>query len=434
MTTSDNGAKVRLSDVIAPSFVGLHKDIKAKAHTHYLLSGGRGSCKSSFASAEIVLGIMNDGTGLSNALVMRKVASTISTSVFTQIAWAIDKLGVGHLWSSKVSPYTFTYTPTGQQILFRGADNPRKLKSIKVKVGYIKYVWYEECDEFTGIEEIDTINQSALRGGHEYVCFYSYNPPKSSRNWVNSYFAEIKAGKYSDRTCHHSDYRAVPVEWLGEQFLIEAEHMKENKPEQYRHDFLGEITGTNAEVFRNITLRPISDEEIKGFDKIYRGLDWGYGADPFAYIALHYSKTTRTIYIYYEFYKCGAKYDTIAAAIRKENKLNQVIRAESAEPRSNDELIERGFKVHRAKKGPGSVEHGINWLQDLDSIVIDPVRCPNTAREFIGYELVPDGLGGFRDGFPDRDNHSIDAVRYALEDITAKRMIKIGKKSSLGIY
>lgn len=420
---------VRLSEIIAPSFFDVHRMIKNNPeYAHYWLNGGRGSCKSSFVSIEVILGIMSDPNA--NAVVVRKVGTTLRDSVYEQLAWAIEKLGVGDFWRLKLTPVEMIYIPTGQRILFRGADKPRKLKSTKVSKGYIKYVWYEETDEFNGQEEIDTINQSLLRGGPKYCVFYSYNPPKSSRNWVNS---EILVPR-KDRFVHHSDYRSVPVEWLGKQFIIEAEHLKNTNPSRYENEYLGAVTGTGAEVFRNLTIREITDEEMKTFCRIYRGLDWGYGADPFAYVALHYDSLWKRIYIFYEFYKHGAKYDSIATAIKAENTLNSFVTAESAEPRSNDELRSRGIRLKAAKKGPGSVEHGTMWLQNAEQIIIDPVRCPNTAREFHNYELIPDGNGGYRDGYPDKDNHTIDAVRYALEDVIGKKTVKIIDKKKLGIY
>ena len=366
----------------------------------------------------------------SNAIVFRKVASTLSESVLAQLQWSIHALGVDHLWRTKQSPIMLIYKPTGQRIVFRGADNPRKIKSVKLPRGYIKYAWYEEVDEFTGPDEIRTINQSVLRGGEKFVVFYTYNPPKSAKSWVNTEFACSNG----DTLCHHSTYLTVPVEWLGNQFIAEAERLKKTNPTAYDHEYLGEVTGTNAEVFPNVKLRTISDEEIESFDRVRRGLDWGYGADPFAYIALQYQRSVRTIFIYYEYYKHGAKFDSISAAIKRENKANTVIRAESAEPRSNDELRERGHRLQAVRKGQGSVEHGIKSLQDLDCIVIDPARCPNAAREFTGYELVPDGHGGFRDGFPDKDNHTIDAVRYALEDDFRRRKVGVMDKAKLGVY
>lgn len=418
---------IKLSELIAPSFYSVHRDIREERYTHYVLGGGRGSCKSSFVSLEIILGILRHPNA--NALVLRKVGLYLRDSVFEQLVWAIGCLGGADEWDCKASIPEIVYRPTGQKILFRGADEPRKLKSTKVAVGYIRYVWYEEADEFSGQEEIDLINQSVLRGGDVFICFYSFNPPKSKNSWVNSELALPR----SDRLYYKSDYRDVPKEWLGEQFLAEAEYLREQNPQRYANEYLGEQTGTGAEVFPNVTLREISDEEIKSAERICRGLDWGYGADPFVYISLIYDKTNRRIFIYSEFYQYGAKFDEIAEAIRAENCDNRTIIAESAEPRSNDELRSRGIRIRAAKKGSGSVEHGLRWLMNLSEIVIDPVRCPNAKREFVSYQFDPDGHGGFRGGFPDRDNHTIDAVRYALEDYTERRKTGILDRKKLGI-
>ncbi|OLA08234.1 MAG: terminase [Eubacterium sp. 45_250] len=420
---------VRLSEVIAPSFYDLHKDIKQDKHTHYWLKGGRGSTKSSFVSEELITGIMRNSEA--NAVVIRKVGLYLKDSVYEQLLWAISKLGVERYWQEKLSPLELVYVPTGQRIIFRGADKPKKLKSTKVRSGYIRYAWYEETDEFNGIEEIRTINQSLLRGGETFTVFYTFNPPKSQRNWINS---EVLVPR-SDKIVHHSDYRSVPAEWLGEQFLIEAKHLEQTKPEQYRHEYLGEVTGTGAEVFTNITIRPITDEEIKSFDHIKRGIDWGYGADPFVYITAHFDSKRNRLFIFYEFFRCAAKYDVIANAIRKENTQNGTIIAESAEPRSNDELRDRGFRIRTAVKGPGSVEHGITWLQNLEEIVIDGTRCPNAAREFNEYELDRDSRGELKADFPDKNNHTIDAIRYALEDYIGRKIVKSTlSKRKLGIY
>ncbi len=420
---------VRLSEVIAPSFYDLHKDIKQDKHTHYWLKGGRGSTKSSFVSEELITGIMRNFEA--NAVVIRKVGLYLKDSVYEQLLWAISKLGVERYWQEKLSPLELVYVPTGQRIIFRGADKPKKLKSTKVRSGYIRYVWYEETDEFNGIEEIRTINQSLLRGGETFTVFYTFNPPKSQRNWINS---EVLVPQ-DDKIVHHSDYRTVPPEWLGEQFLIEARHLEEINPDHYRHEYLGEVTGTGAEVFTNITIRPITNEEIKSFDHIKRGIDWGYGADPFVYITAHFDSKRNRLFIFYEFFRCAAKYDVIANAIRKENTQNGTIIAESAEPRSNDELRDRGFRIRTAVKGPGSVEHGITWLQNLEEIVIDGTRCPNAAREFNEYELDRDSRGELKADFPDRNNHTIDAIRYALEDYIGRKIVKSTlSKRKLGIY
>lgn len=419
--------ELRLSALFAPSFYSVHRDIRAGLHTHYYLSGGRGSCKSSFAGLEIIFGIMSEKSA--NAVAIRKVGRYLRDSVYEQLLWAIEKLGVSEQWEGKPSVPELIYKPTGQRVLFRGADSPKKLKSTKVSKGYIRYVWYEEADEFFGQEEIDMINQSFLRGGSVFTCIYSFNPPKDPNCWINRLLLVPRG----DRLVHKSDYRTVPEGWLGAQFIAEAEYLRTANPLRYRNEYLGEATGTGAEIFQNITVREISDEEILAAPRICRGLDWGYGADPFVYLALIFDKPRRKILIFHEFYRYGAKFDEIAAAIRAETSKDGAgtIIAESAEPRSNDELRERGIRLCAAKKGQGSVEQGIRWLQNLNEIVIDPVRCPNAQREFCGYRLEPDGSGGWRGGFPDRDNHTIDAVRYALEE-ASKRGVGTFDRRKLG--
>lgn len=402
--------KVRLSELIAPSFYEIHNNIKHNRYTHYWLKGGRGSTKSSFVSLEIILGIMKDPNA--NAVALRKVKETIKDSVFEQLVWAIEKLKVAEYWDIKHNPMELTYIPTGQKILFRGADKPRKIKSIKVSRGYVKFIWYEEVDEFLGMEEIRIINQSLMRGGEQFVVFYTFNPPNSVKSWVN----EEVLIEQSNKKVHHSTYLTVPRGWLGEQFFIEAEHLKKVNERAYRHEYLGEVTGTGGEVFNNITIRKITDKEIEAFDRIRRGIDWGYAVDPFVYIKCHYDKTRRRLYIFYEIYKVGLSNRKAAQEIKEKDPDHKIIIADNAEPKSIAELKSYGIRIRGAKKGPDSVDYGIKFLQDLEEIIIDIERCPNTAREFLNYELAKDANGNFKAEFPDKDNHTIDAVRYALED------------------
>jgi PBSX family phage terminase large subunit len=404
----------RLSNVIAPSFFKIHKDIKEKRHTHYWLGGGRGSTKSSFVGIEVILGIMSDP--LANAVILRKVKDTLKDSVFEQLQWAIETLGVSQYWHESVSPLSLTYIPTGQKIIFRGADKPKKIKSIKFAKGYCKYIWYEEVDEFEGMEEIRMINQSLMRGGQKFTVFYSYNPPKSANNWVNT---EVKLTR-DDRLFHHSNYLTVPKEWLGEQFIVEAEHLKITKPTSYQHEYLGEVTGTGGEVFDNVLTRRISNEEIKEFYNIKRGLDFGYAIDPVSYPVMHYDRKKKRLYIFHELYKVGLSNRDLYEHIQEENKENDFITADAAEPKSIHELRQYGLKIRAAKKGPDSIKYGIKFLQSLEQIVIDDIRCPETAREFLTYELDKDANGNFKADYPDKNNHTIDDVRYALNDEVMK--------------
>lgn len=402
---------VRLSECIAPSFYGLHQAVKSEQYTRYWLKGGRGSTKSSFVSLEIILGMMQHPEA--NAVCIRKVGLYLKDSVYEQLVWAIDKLGVTPYWQTKLSPLEMIYLPTGQRIIFRGADKPRKLKSTKVSKGYIRYIWYEEVDEFNGITEIRTINQSLMRGGAKFDVFHSFNPPKSARSWVNEYQIDKQE---AGTLWHHSTYLTVPPDWLGETFVNDAEHLRDTKPEQYAHEYLGEVTGTGGEVFINLELRAITDEELANFDNLRRGLDWGYAADPFVYLVMHYDRKHKRLYIFYEYYRLRVSNSRAAEIVRTENKDNDLVICDSSEPKSVANLKELGINAKGAHKPPGSIEHGIRFLaEELEAIIIDPERCPNAAKEFKGYELEQDADGRWKDGYPDRDNHTIDAARYALE-------------------
>lgn len=418
--------EVSLKDLIAPQFYSIHWDILEGKHTHYKLYGGRGSTKSSFASIEIIYGMMQDPNA--NAACFRKVKDTLAESVFEQLLWAIDALEVSHLWKVTLSPLRLTYKPTGQRIVFKGCDDPNKSKSIKVRKGYFKYIWYEERAEFPGDEDERKINQSLMRGGDKYVVFYTWNPPKSLNSWVNQDVLEER----EDTLCNHSTYLTVPREWLGEQFFIEAEELRKRKILAYRHEYLGEAIGNGGKVFDNIIIRKITDEEIAMFDKIRQGLDFGFAADPLAYERMHLNKKQRRLYIFGEVYQTNLRSSKAVEYIKILNPENKIITADSEEPRSIDTFNELGLRVVGAKKGPGSVDHGIAYLSDdLDEIIIDPVRCPNAAREFNSYELEKDKNGNFKGGYPDKDNHSIDAVRYGLEgDITMKKA-KIRKRAKV---
>jgi phage terminase large subunit len=212
---------------------------------------------------------------------------------------------------------------------------------------------------------------------------------------------------------HHSTYLTAPAAWIGERFIAEAEDLKAQNPENYAHEYLGKVTGTGGEVFDNVKTREITDAEIAEFDNIARGLDWGFASDPLHYTVNHYDKTRRILYIFYEIHATRMSNHAVAEAIKQENPDNDLVVCDSAEPKSISELNSYGIRCTGAKKGPDSRDYGIKWLQDLNEIVIDPVRCPNTAREFLHYELKKDKEGNFIPKFPDVNDHSIDAVRYS---------------------
>ena len=397
-----------LSEKIGSAFYDVAHDVFHHGHTHYDFSGGRGSGKSSTVSIIVpLLLVSNPGT---HALVLRKVANTIRDSVYAQYIWAI---GMAAYWEAKVSPMELIYKPTGQKIMFRGADDPMKIKSIKVPFGYIAVTHFEEKDQFAGRAEIRTILQSTMRGGSVFWNFESYNPPISRDNWANKDSLEERA----DRLCHKSTYLQAPPEWLGEQFLAEAEHLKATDDRAYQHEYLGIPVGTGGNVFENLELREITDEEMSHFDHIYQGVDYGWFPDPFAFIRLHYDRARETIYLMDEIYQNKLTNEASGNIIIQRGYKDAYITCDSAEPKSVADYRAMGLPAKAAVKGPGSVDYGMKWLQRR-KIVIDRKRTPNAYNEFVNYEYERNKDGDIISGYPDANNHLIDATRYALERIS----------------
>jgi PBSX family phage terminase large subunit len=423
-----------VEDFIAPCYLPLHEDIKAGRHRFYNLPGGRGSCKSSFVSLEIVDGIQSDPTGQSNAIVFRKVAGTMRDSVFSQIAWAIDMLGVSHLWKATVSPMMYEYRPTGAQILFRGLDDASKLKSIKPRRGTFRYCWFEEFSEISGPNFARNVLQSVMRGqGTNPQVFRSFNPPISKANWANQFVAEPDAQGIT----FHTTYKDIPAEWLGEAFIAEAERLEAVNEQAYRHEYLGEATGTGAEVFPALEVREITDKEIEQMGYFYQGLDFGFAVDPAAFIRVSYDRKSDTVFFVDEIYKRHLSNKQLAEEIKKRRydrgggeyhspilggvyEEKQLITADCAEPKSIADLQAEGLKCIPCHKEPGCVAYRVKWLQHR-RIVIDPKRTPEAYREFVNYSYATDKDGNFLSELPDKDNHTIDACAYALDRLIYRR-------------
>ena len=408
---------VKLSECIAPAFYPVYWDIQDGGHTFYDLFGGRGSTKSSFISIMLILGIVQDKDA--NAIVFRKVGNTLGTSVYEQVLWAINALDMQDQWKCTTSPYKCTYKRTGQVILFRGLDYAKKLKSIKVSKGYLKYLWFEELDEFAGEEEIRSVQQSVLRGGERHIVFKSFNPPISKANWANQYVMKPQRRALRHKSC----YLDVPPEWLGQQFLDDAEDLKLTNPRAYQHEYLGDAVGTGGEVFENLEIREIDDEEISHFDNIFMGIDWGWYPDPYHWGKMHYDSTRKVLYIYDE-YRANKQSNAETwnnLVMLKGVTSADLITADSAEPKSVSDYRDYGSLCRGAIKGPDSVRYGMKWLQSLKKIVIDPVRCPATMKEFSEYEYERTPDDEIISGYPDLNNHSIDCVRYAMERIWKRK-------------
>lgn len=432
--------RVPVEQCIAPAYLELHKDVTEGGHIYYNLPGGRGSCKSSFVSLEIVNGIMSDPEA--NGIVFRRYAATLRESTYAQVAWAIEELGASALWRGSVSPLQYTYLPTGQVITFRGLDDATKIKSIKPRRGVYRYVWFEEYSELTGPNQVRSVLQSVMRGGGSFKVFNSFNPPLSMNNWANRAVLEPDERAVTFRTT----YLDVPPVWLGEDFIEEAERLKEVNPKAYRHEYLGEATGSGGEVFPNIETREITDEEASQLEYVYNGLDFGFASDPAAFIRLAYDRKKQTVYLLGEIvakHKSNAElagmikakgYDLepgegYVSIFTKRQQAEQrryptepapdgeaVITCDSAEPKSIADLRELGLKTRACTKWPGCVQYRVKWLQ-TKRLVIDPKRTPYALKEFTGYEYETTRDGEFTSDLPDKDNHTIDAAAYALDRV-----------------
>ena len=418
---------IDILDCIASCYVPIHKEVRDGTHTIFHLPGGRGSAKSSFVSLELVDGVMNDPTA--NGIVFRRYANTLRESVYSQISWAIDELGVAHLWRGNVSPMVYTYIPTGQQIFFRGLDDASKLKSIKPRNGTFKYVWFEEFSELSGGNQVRNVLQSVVRGGNDFRIFNSFNPPLSVNSWANKYILIPDDRAIVFRT----DYTMIPADWLGEAFILEAERLREINEDAFKHEYLGECINTGGTVFPNIITREITDAEIEQMQYFYCGVDWGFSVDPFAFIRCSYDRRTQTVYILDEIVKRGCSNAEIADMIKAKGydkaapaeyqyspfmgevyQAKQLVICDSAEPKSVADLRKQDIKAIECKKYPGSVNYGIRWLQSKH-IIIDPRRTPHAFKEFTEYEYEQTRDGEFLASVPDKDNHCIDSLRYALD-------------------
>lgn len=418
-------------DLFIPTYRRPWTDILAEKLREFWFKGGRASFKSTFIAEVIVIGMMNDARKalkakksgiknwkryLSHAVVYRKYGVDIHDSVFENIRWvAKEKLGYGNLWHFSKTGRKATFIPTGQQIIFRGLDDVQKQKSIKAPFGWFKYLWFEELTEFSGPREIRSVKQSVQRGGHHFITLASYNPPPTPADWVNVESVKQVEG----RAVYHStflDAAKYAPEWLGENFFQDAKALLETDQQAFEHEYLGKVTGTGAEVFRRIKTRTITDEEINGCTVIRHGLDFGFESDPCALMSVAYDAKKKTLYIFGEWVQHGKFEEDIFEEIKRRGLLNKIITADCAEKKAIARLNRLGAgKVQPCTKGPNSVEDGLHWLKSLRAIIIDPAKCPVAVREWTRYAYKRTRAGDITSQYVDADNHTIDAVRYALE-------------------
>lgn len=383
-----------------------------------VVKGSRASKKSKTAALWYIAQLSKEKYREANLLVVRKTFRTLKDSCFAELKWAIRRLGLQGVWRAKESPLEIEHLLTGQKIYFRGLDDPLKVTSITVEQGYLCWLWVEEAYELESEAAFDTLDE-AIRGEVPPPLFkqttLTFNP-WSERHWLKSRFFDRRDDEVlsitTDYTCN---------EWLDEADRRMFERMKRDNPRRYRVAGLGDWGVTEGLIFDNWEVAPFSLEELLAGEDGYKytciyGLDYGYTNDPTAFIAAAVSPDERQLFVFDEHYQTRMVNSEIAAMIAAKGYAKERIRADAAEPKSNEELRRAGIsRVQAAQKGKDSILHGIAQLQEY-RITVHP-SCRATAAELSAYAWETDDSGGGINRPADKNNHLMDALRYAMTDV-----------------
>lgn len=373
-----------------------------------VVKGSRASKKSKTTALWYIYNLMKYPA--SNLLVVRKTYRTLKDSCFTELKWAVKRLKVEQYWDFKESPLEAVYRPTGQKIYFRGLDDPLKVTSVTVDVGALCWMWIEEAYEIMSEADFDTLDES-IRGEVPEGLFkqitFTFNP-WNERHWIKKRFFDADP---------NPDILAITTNYMCNEWLDEAdkrvfEAMKKNNVRRYNVAGLGAWGISEGLIYENWEERAFTLEEVRNCKNAF-GLDFGYTNDPSAFIVSFVDLDSKRLYVYDELYAKGLSnrkiYDSIVAMGYKKDK----IVADSAEPKSIDELNTLGLRVQAAKKGKDSILNGIQWIQDL-KIIIHP-RCVNFITEISNYTWDKDKFDKTLNKPIDDFNHLMDAMRYGLE-------------------
>ncbi len=413
---------IKISEVVCKGYEKFWSD-KSK---YRVLKGGKGSAKSSTAAQNLVMRIMKYPG--SNGLVIRAVFNTHRDSTFAQLKWAQETLGVSHLWKNNVSPLEMIYKPTGQKIIFRGMDDVLKLASTTVDKGYLNFVWVEEAFEIAKEDDFEKLELSVARSAVPEPLFNQFTitfNPWSETHWLKSKFFDTSSELV---TTYTTDYRINP--FLGADYIKAMEEMKENNYRKYSVAGLGEWGIAEGLIFENWQViefainqkgQPISvgeenTEDLSWQFKHFFGLDFGYTNDPTAFIAFIANPITKEIFIYDEHYETKMLNSDIANMIKKKGFAKERIRSDCAEPKSNEDLRRLGLgRILPSVKGRDSIINGISYLQEF-KIYVKP-SCVNTIMELSSYCWKKDKNENGINEPEDKDNHIMDALRYAIYDL-----------------
>ena len=445
-----NNLTVNLDELVCDTFSGIFTEIVNAEIDRAVLNGGRNSTKSQVVSEAIVTGVMNCKE---SAVCMVRHANKIEDRLVNTFKFTIELMGVEKWWKLRRSPFEYVLLDdagreTNVSIKFTGCDVPDDIKSFKPRSGSFRYIWFEEVSNFRSINEVNNIIQTMARGKGKHVCIFTYNPPKSAAAWPNkewstfgeeckpisyskdrktfreSFEVELYGKKYTQiQVVHHSTYLDViasgHADWLGSAFIAEAEKSKVENPTYYNWAYLGEVAGSEATVFPNVRDwdSKVPEESKQWCKRHYRGFDFGYGGpDTNAFTEWVYDEKNKYLFLFHEFGDPKMSLELIAENLIRVNPKCFPVKSDSANPllvSSVNNLLpaEQLFKV---KKPQGSVRAGVMWLQSLNGIFIDKLRCPKSYKEFKEYEYVIDKDDVVTPELPDKENHFIDSTRYAM--------------------
>ena len=406
-----NYKKVSLKEVVGQGYTDYWR-FKGR---YRVCKGSRASKKSKTTALWYITNIMKYPDA--NLLVVRKVFRTLKDSCFTELKWAIHRLGVDDKWDVKESPIEMTYKPTGQKIYFRGLDDPLKVTSITVEVGSLCWMWIEEAYEVMNEADFDMLDES-IRGEVPEGLFkqitLTFNP-WNEKHWIKKRFFDAQDEDILAKTTNY-----LCNEWLDAADLKVFEKMKANNPRRYKVAGLGDWGIVEGLIYENW--------EEKAFDihseafisehpnaKSAFGLDFGYTNDPTALFCGLVDLEKCEIYVFDELYKKALTNNMIYQNVQALGYAKEKIVADSAEPKSIDELRELGlYNVKAARKGKDSINHGIQYIQGF-KVIVHP-RCVNFLTEISNYTWDVDKSGTKLNKPIDDFNHLLDAMRYALED------------------
>jgi PBSX family phage terminase large subunit len=415
------------------------RDIMAHGHSEYIGESGRGSLKSTVLLAEAPLMLMLKDPHLCG-VGFRRVGNTLRDSVFAGFVSAIRRMGLEREFEWGVQPMEIRRPSTGQVIMFRGLDDPEKAKSLTLQRPdqYIGFACWEEFDQNKGERAVRVVEQTIKRGAApKFWTFRAFNTPADPEHWAHLYAARREAEGAA--LVLRSTYLDVPREFLGEEFYRDAERLKAVSEEAYRNEYLGESVGLTGRVFDNVVARDLGPEDVASLKWSRCGIDWGFASDPFVWLRVGYDRKKAELYVFDELYNVKALDETNVSEVKRrlaerdeegrplpledgspdfrEGRPENECRADAAGAKDIATWRHFGVNVMGASKRV-PVADGIKWLAKRRAIYIDRRKCPLAYQEFSRYRAMEDEDGRFL-GYPDKDNHAIDAVRYAVFDLIA---------------